>query len=153
MDVLDWIDKAKNFNTNEFLNDFVFDIIEDQEILEIQLEQWDDGKDNKARIIGFYSKTTELITGGTKKAGDPWNLRNTGDFWRKTYLGTAVKGNDIEFEFNSDGIHKDELFETIENHGDISSPEDIFGLAEYKKIKFAGKLEPKFVNQLNKYYV
>lgn len=154
MDVLDWIEKAKSFSPENFLNNFALDIIQDEKSVDLQREQWDqEGKDFKGRIIGLYSSYTEEITGGAKKEGTPWTLRNTGDFWQNTYLNAVIKGDDLEFIYNSSGINKDELFKTIQIYGLISNPEDIFGLYDYYQNIFCKIIEPKFVNQLEKHYV
>ena len=89
---------------------------------------------------------------GLKRAGDPWNLNNTGDFWQKTYLNAVIKGKDLEFEYDSNGINKKELFATIKKHGEIENPTDIFGLVETYQIPFIKLIQPKFINQLNEYY-
>lgn len=39
-----------------------------------------DSEDVKGNPIGFYSRATEMITGGRKKEGQPFNLYETGDF-------------------------------------------------------------------------
>ena len=160
MDVLDWIEKAQNFSSDEFLKDFAIDIIEDEKAIDIQREQWvKDGESYKGEIIGFYKKTTEIIweeSGGKKgykKAGEPWNLDWTSDLWHHTYLNAVIKGKDLEFEFDSNGINKAKLFETIKKHGSISNPEDIFGLFKTYQDPFIKLIEPKFVQQLNDYYV
>lgn len=153
MDVLDWIEKANNFNSNEFLNDFSMVIINDENIIDLQRLQWDnEGTDYKGRVIGFYKESTEEITGGRKKAGDPYDLKNTGDFWENTFLVAIIKGDDIEFLYDSSGMNKDKLFETIQFHGEISNPDDIFGLFEPFQEKMIEFLEPIFINQLEKYY-
>lgn len=153
MDVLDWIEKAKNYDSDQFLSDFAMQIIEDEKAVDLQREQWGkDGADIHGQVIGFYKKSTEEMTMGLKKAGEPWNLHNTGDLWQKTYLNAVIKGKDLEFEFNSSGIHKNDLFATIKKHGEIDNPDDIFGLFETYQIPFIELLEPKFVQQLNNYY-
>lgn len=43
-----------------------------------QLEN--EGIDDLGRVIGTYSYATEKITNGRKKAGDPYNLHDTGYF-------------------------------------------------------------------------
>lgn len=153
MDVLDWIEKAKNYDSDNFLSDFAMQIIEDEKAIDIQREQWSiDGADIHGHTIGFYKKLTEELTGGRKKAGEPYDLKDTGDFWQRTYLNAVIKGKDLEFEFNSNGINKSALFATIKKHGEIDNPDDIFGLFETYQIPFIGLIEPKFVQQLNNYY-
>ena len=45
--------------------------------------------------IGFYSKRTEEITGGRKKQGQPFNLVETGDFFKGFFA--KVKGQEVLF--------------------------------------------------------
>ena len=152
MDILEWIQAAKKFNIKEMLNSFSFYIIDDEKITDLQRQQWSEGRDSKGRIIGFYKKRTEEITNGKKIAGEPYNLLDSGDFWANAFIIVRINDKDLEFEFNSSGIHKDKLFQTIQFSGEISNPEDIFGLMEPSKEVFVKMIEPKFVEQLEKYY-
>lgn len=153
MDVLDWIKKANKFDSNKFLDGFGVEIIQDENVIDIQRQQWgDDGKDSKGSVIGFYKKKTEELSGGRKIAGTPWTLNNTGDFWSRTFLTAAINGKDLLFQFNSTGINKDKLFETIQFHGEITDPDTIFGLYDFYQKPFIKLIEPKFVEQLNNYY-
>lgn len=45
-----------------------------------------DGVDEDNQIIGTYSFMTELISGGRKQEGDPYNLNDTGEFFRSMYI-------------------------------------------------------------------
>lgn len=44
------------------------------------IEQLDGGYDGKGEIIGIYSFATENITNGRKRAGEPYDLNDTGFF-------------------------------------------------------------------------
>ncbi len=46
----------------------------------------DKGVDEDNQIIGTYSFMTELISGGRKQEGDPYNLNDTGEFFRSMYI-------------------------------------------------------------------
>lgn len=52
----------------------------------------DERTDSLGRVLGFYSFATELITDGRKKAGEPFNLNDTGAFWDswQVFIGEAV---------------------------------------------------------------
>lgn len=154
MDILDWIEKAKNFNSVEFLNDFAYDIIEDEESVKIQKDQWSQGLSVKGEEIGFYKKSTEEITNGRKKYGELYDLKDSGDLWNKTYLGTQVqpRKKDIIFGYGSDGENKRKLFKTIRLYGLITDPNDIFGLSNPFIEKLNKLIEPKYVQQLKDYY-
>lgn len=45
-----------------------------------------EGVDEDNQIIGTYSFMTELISGGRKQEGDPYNLNDTGEFFRSMYI-------------------------------------------------------------------
>lgn len=90
----------------------------------------EDSKDIYGNPLGFYSQATELISGGKKKAGDPFTGIDTGD-WFKGFFMQEVSGvlrfgskdpktNDILKSDNwlSDevfGLSDDELKEVIES--------------------------------------
>lgn len=154
MDVLEWIEKAEKFKTQEFLNDFAYDVFEDENVLEVQKRQWEKGLSSKGDEIGFYKKSTEEITNGRKKYGELYDLKDTGDFWNKTYLSTQVqpRKKDVIFGFNSDGDKKRRLFKTIRDYGLITDPNDIFGLHKPHMQEFIEIIEPKFVQLLKEYY-
>lgn len=44
------------------------------------------GIDENEKIIGFYSRATEIISNGRKKAGDPFTLYDTGQFYRSMFI-------------------------------------------------------------------
>lgn len=44
------------------------------------------GIDENEKIIGLYSRATEIISNGKKKAGDPFTLFDTGQFYRSMFI-------------------------------------------------------------------
>jgi hypothetical protein len=44
------------------------------------IEQLEDGVDSTGEIIGLYSFATEIISNGKKRAGEPYDLNDTGAF-------------------------------------------------------------------------
>ena len=40
------------------------------------------GTDINGNVIGRYTTNTEIMSGGEKKAGQPYNLKDTGEFYR-----------------------------------------------------------------------
>ncbi len=54
-----------------------------------------ESRDIHGNAIGFYSTATELISGGKKKAGDPFTGRDTGEWLSKFYMG--VHGTVLHF--------------------------------------------------------
>jgi hypothetical protein len=95
----------KTFNY-EFKKEIIFLIQNDQ--------LTDKGIDEAGQIIGYYSYVTELITRGRKQQGEPYNLNDTGAFYRSMIVNVfrdsfvidadADKGQDNLFEKYGDGI-------------------------------------------------
>lgn len=57
------------------------------------LEEWikgdqlfNKGVDEDGDVLGFYTKTTEKLSGGRKKAGTRYTLFDTGQFYRSIFL-------------------------------------------------------------------
>ena len=75
-------------------------------IQEDQLTNQGIGADGE--VIGYYSYTTELISGGEKQQGDPYTLDDTGAFYQSMFVvvlrdavvteADPIKGNDNLFE-------------------------------------------------------
>lgn len=55
-----------------------------------------DSEDIFGKPIGFYSPGTEIMTDGRKKAGEPFDLLETGDFLEKLFA--KVRGTTIFFD-------------------------------------------------------
>lgn len=45
-----------------------------------------EGIDEAGRIIGYYSYLTEIISKGKKQEGDPYDLNDTGSFYRSMFI-------------------------------------------------------------------
>jgi hypothetical protein len=54
-----------------------------RKIIELNTERQlgDEGINALGRIIGLYSYATQFLSGGRKRAGDPFTLNDTGAFW------------------------------------------------------------------------
>ena len=76
----------------EQIKDVILDLIQNEQLI-------DKGIDADGEIIGRYSKATEMISGGRKKAGDPYNLNDTGSFFRSMFIN--VLENSIEIDASS----------------------------------------------------
>ena len=97
-----------------------------------------DSKDVFGKPIGFYSQGTENITNGRKKAGQPFNLKESGEFLKKLFA--KVKGETIIFD-TSDSKKNEVL-------GNLLTT-DIFGLSDQDlKVVIDKKMRPFFI----KYY-
>lgn len=78
-----------------------------------------ESEDVLGKPIGFYSRATELITGGRKKAGDPFDLLESGDFLEGVFA--KVQKDSIFFD-TKDSKKKEVL-------GNLLT-DNIFGLQE-----------------------
>lgn len=61
------------------------------------------GEDEDGDIIGIYSRATELMSGGRKKEGDPFDLNDTGAFYRSLFVqplsdGLIIDGDTAKME-------------------------------------------------------
>ena len=98
----------------------------------------DDSQDVKGNPIGFYSRATELITGGRKKQGDLFDLLETGTFLDSLFVKVQT---DSLFFGNKDPKLKEVLKNTLSD--------DVFGLQDEDLNKV---LETRVLPYLLKYY-
>jgi hypothetical protein len=73
-DSIAWIDAHSDEVKEEILN-----LIRDEQLME-------EGVDANNDIIGTYSYLTEVLSGGRKRMGDPYNLNDTGAFFRSMFI-------------------------------------------------------------------
>lgn len=108
----------------EIVSRELFDYIKTlrQELIELNKKQLnEDSQDIHGKAIGFYSKATELITGGAKAAGEPFNAKDTGKFLDSFYMTVY---NDV-FYFGSTDPKTDDI---LDSDNWLSS--DLFGLTD-----------------------
>lgn len=99
--------------------------------LNTQGQLFDKGEDSLGNLLPTYSKVTELISGGKKKAGTPFTLKDTGDFY-KTFFVTVNSNGD--FDINANTLKADNG--QITDLEDIASP-FIIGLSNESKEKLS----------------
>lgn len=130
MNLLEFIKKPL---TGEQLLGMVDMSIHDNELilLEIQKDQWSEGKDKFGKTIGVYKPFTEQQAKengiNNKIAGEPYNLDWTGDLKRKTKVTTKRISGDVLIQIDSTSSNLLKLFDTIERYGLIDNPNTIFG--------------------------
>jgi hypothetical protein len=95
---------------------------------------FDDSEDVKGRPIGFYSRATELITNGRKRAGEPFDLKETGDFLEGIFA--KVQRDSIFFD-TQDSKKKEVLFNLLSD--------DIFGLQDEDLHSFLDRRVQPFI--------
>jgi hypothetical protein len=90
--------------------------------------------------IGFYSRATEIITLGQKKAGEPYDMKDTGEFLSKFYASVS-KGI---ITFGSTDPKTDDI---LDNPNLLSA--DLFGLTDGElKDVINQRLLPYFLKQV-----
>jgi len=141
MTFFEFSENLKNYSVKKFIDDLALQLDNSNEVIALQIEQWDRGEDSDGRVLGFYTKNTEILSGGRKKEGDRYNLFDTGDFRRKSYLFSMEKSNDLIFQFDSSGINTQKLLAKI-------GP-TIFGLQEKNKDKFIQIAQDLAIDNLN----
>lgn len=86
---------------------------------------FEESQDVDGKPIGFYSPGTEIITDGRKKAGEPFNLFETGFFLESIFA--KVQAESIFFGSNDPKLN--EIFQNL-------LTENIFGLQDDDLNKF-----------------
>ena len=80
-----------------------------QKIIAFNTERlYETGQDSFGKIIGRYSRATEEITKGRKKAGEPFDFKETGDFLKgfkinknKQIFSTDPKSSDLQDKYGT----------------------------------------------------
>jgi len=141
MNFFEFANNLKRYPANQFLFDLQDDLSSNDEAINLQKEQWQEGEDSNGKLLGRYSLMTQMLSDGRKKAGDPYTLYDTGDFYKQTKLFSGVKSNDLMFTIDSNGINKPELLQKL---GDR-----IFGLQPKNKERFTAIAVEKAIQILN----
>ena len=93
---------------------------------------FDEGIDANEDIIGTYSYLTEVLTNGRKRMGDPYNLKDTGEFY-----------NSMLVQVLKDSILIDANYTKMEDQNWWSI--DILGLTEENLEKYAEMVKKNFI--------
>lgn len=110
--------------TEQKLSKSLFDFIRtlEKELIELNKKQLnEDSKDIYGDAIGFYSKATEILTFGRKKAGEPYDMKDTGDFLQSLFINQS--NNMLLF-----GSKDPKLGDILDNPNLLST--DLFGLTD-----------------------
>jgi len=143
--IFEFRDKINSVSTTDILIQLAQDIEAENTGEALQQRQWEQGEDRYGQILGFYSRATEIISKGRKKAGEPYNLFDTGRFWNETYLTATISGGDIVFSLNSKDMKTPVLIQKL--------GERIFGLEEENMPEFTESVMNLLINNLNKIIV
>lgn len=115
----------------------------EKEFLELEKKRISEkSQDIDGNPLGFYSKATELISGGKKKAGDPFTGIDTGD-WFKGFYMQEVSG---VLRFGSKDPKTNDILKS-----DNWLSDEIFGLSDDElKAVIDQKLLPFFIENVKK---
>jgi hypothetical protein len=74
------------------LKELVITLIQEKQLLS-------EGIGSDGGLIGTYSYWTEVLSGGRKQEGDPYNLNDTGEFFRSMYVKTLRDSISINADY------------------------------------------------------
>ncbi|MBC7652326.1 MAG: hypothetical protein H7101_11310 [Deinococcales bacterium] len=142
MNFFDFSDNLNNYSAVKLLDDLQVQLEKTPEATDLIKQQWNEGIGSDGKILGRYSKATEIITNGRKVAGTTYDIFDTGETRQKLTLFGFQKSGDIDFLFESDSQAMPELLQRI--------PADILlGYTEKDKDKFTAIAVEKAIILLN----
>lgn len=141
--VFEFADRLRQNPTQGIFISLINEIEKTSTAEDIQEMQWNKGEDNQGKILGYYSYATEVITKGKKRAGDAYNLFDTGDFRKGLYLAYSLSDNfQVNFVINSTDSKTPLLINKLGNR--------IFGIQNNNIQIFSNKIKELLINKLNK---
>jgi uncharacterized protein (UPF0335 family) len=138
----DQLIKANKIDSN-IVSKELFDFIRaiSKELVELNKKQInEDSQDIYGKAIGFYSRATEFLTLGVKKAGEPFTGEDTGS-WLSRFYVTVL---DNTFFFGSTDPKTDDI---LDSPYWLSS--DLFGLTD-ENLQMV--IDTKFLPFIKEYY-
>ena len=96
------------------------------------------GEDEDGDVIGLYSRATELFSDGRKQEGDPFDLNDTGAFYRSMYIQPLSDG------FIVDG-NTDKMEESFSQTNGKWWHDGILGLNDENMEKLARRIEIEYI--------
>jgi len=114
-------------------------------ILDLQKIQLEKGEGDKGEVIGYYSEATELISGGRKRAGDPYDFQDTGSFFRRMFVKVVTRPKFIVV-IDSKDPKTDEL---EMKYGGLFG-QTLLGIQDKNKDEIIIKIRESFFRKLNK---
>lgn len=120
-------------------NTIIVEYIQQDQLLNEGVDESGQPLRNRDNGRTTYSATTEMLSGGLKREGDPYNLLDSGDFYRSMVF---LLGKDF-FEIDADPIKgNDNLFTKF--------GEGIIGLTEESKIKLQIELLDRYDKEIRR---
>jgi hypothetical protein len=142
MNFFQFADDLKRYSTAHLLDDLQEGLETIPEATDLIKQQWNEGIGSDGRLLGRYSKATEILSGGRKKYGEPFNIFDTGETRRKLTMFGFQKGNDIDLIFESDSTAMPDLIERI-------GADRLLGLTPQHKERFTAITVEKAIQILN----
>jgi hypothetical protein len=142
MNFFEFAENLNKYTADQFLDDLQISLEKNEYVLALQRQQWNEGLDSNGNILGRFSKATEIITDGRKKAGELFDINETGETRRKLVMYGERKNNDLLFYFDSDSRALPELLERIGNR--------LFGLQDKNMGQFIAIAQQTAIELLNK---
>ena len=130
------------YSSKMLLDDLQNEIEATPEATDLIKQQWNEGIGADGNLLGRYSKATEIISGGLKKYGEPFDIFQTGETRQKLTLFGFQKDNDIDFIFESDSQAMPSLLERIPS-------ERLLGYTQKDKERFTAIAVEKAIKLLN----
>lgn len=141
MNFFEFADNLKKYTPSEFLDDLQISLEKNPYVIALQKQQWNEGLDADGKILGRYSKETEILSDGRKKEGELFDISDTGETRRKLELFAQEESGDLLFYFDSDSQALPELLERI--------GERLFGLQPKNMGQFIGIAQVTAIGLLN----
>ena len=113
MNFFEFANNLKQYPITKFIDDLHISLEKNQYINALQKQQWNEGLDKDGNILGRYSKATEIITDGRKKAGELFDINDSGETRRKLELFASQENQDLLFYFDSDSKALPDLLQRI----------------------------------------
>lgn len=141
MNFFEFADNLKNYPTVKFLDELLISLEKNESVAGLQTSQWDDGLDSDGNILGRYSLMTQIITNGRKKAGDPFDIDDTGETRKNVELFSRQESQNIVFRFNSNSQALPDLLQRVGKR--------LFGLQDKNLDKFTEIARDNAIDLLN----
>lgn len=101
MNFFEFADNLNRYSSAMLVDDLQLGLENNEFAIALQRQQWNEGLDSNGDLLGRYSKETEIITDGRKKAGETFDIFETGETRRNLSLNGQQGGGDITFYFDS----------------------------------------------------
>jgi len=142
MNFFNFVENLNKYPAAKLLDDIQNELEKTPEATDLLKQQWNEGIGSDGKLLGRYSKATEILSNGAKKYGEPFDIFQTGETRRKLQLFGFQKGGDIDFLFESDSVAMPDLLQRI-------PAERLLGYTDKDKERFTAIAVEKAIKLLN----